>query len=1477
MPGMPINISPDLARNPGLAMDALRSGNQQTADVLAHVNKTVQSVDAVNDHMQSEQSNGFWDTVLNKTGEGIWKGLDFLGKPLQEVQKNYKFLHYTWTEHGPLEGFVATLGIAGGAVLGSFGGPLGTVIGADVAGYAERKIFGNLDRWKDSAKAAEDPNYVISAGRDFSNAASQIADVLGADGIAAELKKTDTGKGKIVSGSADLVADVVFDPINIIGRFKYLMQGGKYLTTAKISDDVLETQLKYPLLKSIDGAKSWLEARSLRVFTPEQIDAVRAGGVLNSTSRLYNRALEDIANTIKEAKPTVTKLSDGTIKKVSAAASVAGEIAVKYPELGSAAAGRIAQLKNIDEIHDFFKTSLYFGELKGTLAGAAMLPTRSLLKTKISDLQTVEKLRNADNIFSSVYKTFSGYMPYSVSKLGELSLQKFTWDSPDASNAVYRTARFIMPDSAAKEWAGQYALAIADKNIKTAKAVYTTMLGEVFKKAGLPDDHILITNLRNDLEDIVNPNHFKEAYGSGLKKGIDVSIAQTESGPRPLALDVSQAGTEFTFPNFMALKSEMRKLGTLSKVYGPIDEFAHRVYTAGIFKPLALATLGFGLRVSASELLPTFARFGTFKTFQAAIAKSAAKLNYKLDSGEGFHILGATLSALGSLGTGMPATAANTMWPAFREATRRGLVSAAKMTAPEQFELANKLIIANEAHILREAVSTGNGNTASTAYELQNLAHNFMQKQYKRVAGKQYTTFSPGSKDYLGRLHNILFKAKTEPSKVALSQDIQELTISGENPFKVVNGKIVVNPAIEKELINRERARIEQALLGNNPEYERERQLLARYDVQAPVDFAADRVDNFLGLIAGQNGTYRKDFVDAMASKKGVDLETLQKIDTRELPLEIAGPETISYMGGAETMLQKLINVGFKRFVDPIINNLSREPMYLMHVADEYSSMKYLLGKGLEEDQLLRIAQQRAVNAMIPQIHNTALRSQFSQLARNFLPFYFAQEQAMKRTYRLAKETGFGGPIFSRGLRMYQAAEHILNDPAFVKTDDTGNRYITLPVVGMVGETIQNGLGKSGLVNLVTELPVSAQGNLVSLKTVLPEMQLPGVTPFVSFAGNIIDTIWPQSGSYVEKVIGPFSYQKGIIDTFTPATWMKSVFSALTPDQQNKALSNAVFGAMMSAYYHGQVPDANAGVTERQDFADRIVTNARSILFMKAALNLISPLAPRVSQEDLGLRDDYYKMLKEKGNHADALLEFLGKYGETAIGYTVSANETAVPGAYLPYTQQAIDFVSNNQELIKKYKDAPVFLIPQEDGSGDKQVISNIYLKQNLKIRKSPREFLDTLYITMGDHLIRGPRQEHTQIVNEAKAIGDTVGLQAEMSRWNDFMKGMETMHPTWYNDYMSPESKNNAQRILDQLQAMFAAGDAPAGKQTDLVAALLKDYNTHLQRVNENQMLGIADMTKMEKQNWETYLVNLRESNPRLSSIINSIFLKLG
>ena len=1517
-------VTPDLARNPGLAADAYNSKQPELfAPVLSYANKGIAVQDAINDHAEGNGTQTFWEKFGSKT----INGLSWLGKPLKEIQRSYKFTHSVYTDHGFLEGFAVTLGVIGGGVGGFFlAGPQGAILGADAAAIGLRKLS-TVGPWeqtyKDSYTKSEDENYRVSPGRDFSNAVSQAAKIVGAEGVAKQFATTNKSSGKvgpvefklgskgsIASGSIDLAFDLTTDPIMVLGRFAQLMKTGKLVGLDKVG----KIEMTYPIMETVPGVKNFIISRTRKPLTPNQLDELRTGSgvtvkgtdVLNAGSRIYARALEDIAQ------------------------STAGEIARKYPELGTVAAGRLGAIKTADGVHDFFKTSLYFGELEGTLAGQAMLPTRTLLRATLGDTKVVDVLRNAavsryivdatgNRILnpkynplsvkqraSTVYKTFSGYMPYSVDpNTQKLSLTKFKWNAPDASLNIYYMGRVGMGDKAAKEMAGKYAEAVAVNDLALARDIKNQTIFDTFKALGLPDDNAFVTKVYNDINKISQPLVGTQVYGTDA---LGNALGQyTANGVNKIGGLVShQAQDVFDFPDFFAIKKAMRDAGQYSKFVGKLDEFVANAYTNKIFKPLALATMGFGLRVAAAEMIPTFARYGVINTFKAKLAASAAKANYDLAPKEASNVFSAAMVGLGAH-MGIAPDVMRAGFPAFQEAKRRGLNLAAKMLPEEQIDLATRLILANDGHLLSEAVQTGHGYDASTSYQMNQSAHYYYQIQKNSPMFSdlpEWTTYTADNIHYPVRLAANLNKAAKEPAYKNIAQDIVNEVKATSNNIKKQGELAKVNPKIATEdffttqefqdfratLVNKEYVRMLAAVQGKYKGYNEEMKTLTRWlDAVSSGDlrtFAQDRVDATLGMVMGKDGTYLETFADNIAKGQSVDFEELVKMNRqnqRSMPAAVAGPMLQPYVPSKNPLVY-ITNLGFKKVIDPIVNGLAREPLYVMHVAEAYSRMTPRITSGmLTEDQALRIAQTQASLGMLPQIHNTALRNQFSQIARNFLPFYFAQEQALKRAFRTLKDTSIASPVFSRGMRFYQLAEHTLSEPGFVQQDENGNKYMYLPGVGAFGEAVQGALG-AYFMPMVPGLPITGKGSLVSLKSVLPELQMPGVSPVFAIAANRIANWFPSTSDIIQGTIGDISYQRGVVDTLVPATWAKTALAALSPVDLTGQLGNATLTAMSAAYFYNQLPPENASDPEKEEFIDRIKNNARSILLIKTFLNLTSPLAPQVSQEDAGFRDEFWKLVKQKGNFPDALMEFMGTHGSRATSYTVAKTESNVAGAKYPYIQETVDFINANHDKFfpKNYngKDSVAqgmyFLIPQNNIKNESDLnVYNELMRQHLRSRRTPQEFLKQLYISQGDALMSSKIKEH--VANLEKYSFDPYLKRQETQRWAGVMETMKNFHPTWYSNYTSSERRTQAQNSYNQLVKIFSDPNPPQHEQAKLVKGLMDEYQKHKSLMSQYKMLSLQGIvSQSEQQNWDDRLTILSVKEPRLKSVIDSVFKKL-
>lgn len=1534
-------ITPDLARTPALAYDASKSQNPAiVAPLLSYANKGVAVQNAITDHAESYGTKSFWAKVASPA----ITGLEWLGKGIKEIQRDYKFTHAVYTDHGFMQGFAVTLGIIGGGIGGGLlAGPAGAIVGADLAATGLRKLS-TVPLWKDtysdSYAKSEDENYKVSPGRDFSNAASKAFEAIGSKGLAKDFKDTNKGIGKLTSGIGDLTFDIVADPVMVLGRFNQLMKAGKLLKEGTL-------EMKYPIMDTVPGVKNFIISHTKSMINSEQIDAVRAGGVFNSVSRTYNRALSDIANTIKNAVPDAAK-------KASASAVAAGELASKYPTLGVKTVGRMAleKLDTPDKVHEFLKTSLYFGEIDRNIAGQAILPSRTLLRATLGGktvAETAQKaflsglskipgvtsemvsaiangaetvvglpsdaidyLRNSPKFPGKIYKTFSGYMPYSVDpRTGELSLTRFRWDAPDAATFIYRIGRFGMGDRAAKIMAGKYSEAVAIGSVGLARAIKNQTLLETFKALGLPDDAPLVKLIQDEINKIDIPITSTQVYGV-RPDGSIISSYMTNEGPKVGGIVSGQAQDMFTIPDFFEVKKAMVDAGLHNKYLGGLNEWTAKLYTNKIFKPLALATAGFGLRIAASELIPTFARYGVINTFKARLASSVAKERASVIPDEVNNIFAATMTALG-LHLGIAPDVMKAGFPAFKEAKRRGLEFAAKMLPAEQIDLATRLVIANQSHLMSEAVTTGHGYDADVRYQMSQASHYYIQMQKDSPAWREkqeWTTYNPSDIHYVPRYATNLNKAGKEIAYRNISKDLLDQVALNEKAIVKIGQVAKVNPNVvtpefyntdefqnlREVLVNKEYSRMLDAVNGKYKGYDKEMKVIDRWihSVSSGTlrDFATDRVDSTLGMLFGRNGTFHKDFAEAIANEQKVDFDRIIELynsDRNSLPASVAGPSLVPYTPPKSSLVSTITNLGFKKVIDPIVNWLAREPLYVMHVADAYGRMLPQIKNGiLTEDQALRLAQTQGSLSMLPQIHNTALRNQFAQMARNILPFYFAQEQALRRAFATLKDTSIASPAFSRGLQFYQLVEHALSDPTFVQEDENGNKYISFWGTGAFGE-LASGTLKLFNMEVISGLPISAKGSLVSLKSVLPELQMPGVSPLFSVFANIIGDLFPETKGVVKTVVGNLSYQKGVLDSLIPATWAKTLLAAGTDIKEGISFDitgqygNALFTALATAYYYNQVPDEAAPAAEKQAFIDRIKNNARSALLVKTFLNLVSPLAPKVEISDPGIREEFWKLVKQKGDIGSALIEYMGNHGTRAVSYTIAKTVSNAAGAKYPYIQQTIDFINEHHDKFFTPQGQPsvsagwFFLIPQDNPKNESdRAVYNELFNMHLRSRKTPEQLLNSFYIAQGDAIMDPLITQH--IANMKKYEFDPYMKKLEQDSWSAQMKKMQTFHPVWYDSYTSGDARRQAQTTYNQLVSIFSSPNPPQHEQAKLVYGLMQKYQSYQAVMNQYDMLNLQGVASTaEKQSWQDYLYTLREKEPRLKPVIDSVFRKLG
>jgi hypothetical protein len=222
-----------------------------------------------------------------------------------------------------------------------------------------------------------------------------------------------------------------------------------------------------------------------------------------------------------------------------------------------------------------------------------------------------------------------------------------------------------------------------------------------------------------------------------------------------------------------------------------VDDFVAAAYTDKIFKPLAVMSLGFGVRDALSETLPGMFQHGTMNMLRGMVNGQAAKLGYKLDNAvdESHHVV-AVMSKLAG--------------------------GAAKLMGKSQDwqEDAAWLAMHNGGHIVTGAAAAGHQVAAFGTQNPLSQMEDILQEAGRRNVGRlgkeaghpayhgtgQYKLFSPTDNVFPDYWVSGLQKRALEPSVQAIAKDLKDAHAQGAD---------LTDEHVTGKLINNERQRIE--------------------------------------------------------------------------------------------------------------------------------------------------------------------------------------------------------------------------------------------------------------------------------------------------------------------------------------------------------------------------------------------------------------------------------------------------------------------------------------------------------------------------------------------------------------------------------------------------------------------------------------------------------------------------------------------
>ena len=1420
--------APELKQDPGTAVAVGAAGGTSVkAQSVAQAGK--RQANATAQDMVKPTGTSIFGTITGDIGSALGKVAHYANDGLSTVQHEYRYLHAVEATHGMTAAVMEGAGILAGAAAGTVLDPgEGTVLGAEAATYVEGQLA-----YKKLWQQTMNPNYkdphtgqLVSFGRDISS-------VFGLHG----------GAKTAISGALDGLGDMIADPLGLAG-------------------------------------KGLGEAHSLEGM----------GGVLG---KIYGGTATTAEN-VDQAYRTLPSIR----RAFSDIAGMSpGDIAVRYPQF-SGIANELGAAHSADEVRATFAdlagaSEMLDGQKLPTLAASRMVfrPLRDVVRNLPADAEgpvggflarhvvnnaVIGPRRWADRLEALPGATFDPEtMDLSGSQINPANTRGLT--------DIYRMMRYGGTDREARAVVDAYAAATPAQRIVIVKnGIFKTL----FSMAGVsgPEDgdyegvlsELVDGRTKAALEERLD-NHLSSAAMEGNQPERVFGTMVDGKTVRPViddegvsvqgAIRANQTGN-ISLPNITEARrmAQAIRSSRTSRVLAGADDFLYDRVTQGFFKPLVLMSGGYGLHISLAEAIPNFLRHGATASLQGLYDRALANLGYKADKDE-LHLLGQWLYSV---------------------AGRRALQNSTDA------QYLTEVYLANEGYKTTTGVAAGEITQGETQ-PVEKALGGFRQKMASGTKeGSQFSTF--GNED--SRIVN-LWQADLREA----ANDRWTRTAARTYLDNVGKSEEAATEAARQAVAEQLRAEPQDVLDSYIRSQYKSAHAPPGWD---PIDdwssaiVDAMKTDVHARGVDGATGKLHADLLTSVANGRTPDIGELDKIDPAERPLALKGRQVIPDGTGT---VQRIANFGFRKILNPMVNILSRNQEFAVEYVQARRVLQEQVDKGLmTEDQAMVRAESQATTHVMRFVHNLHDRTQWTATMRNWAPFYFAQEQAYRRMGRLlAEDPG--------AFRRYQLAIAGVGHLSATMQDGNGNNYIAFPGSGSIGKGVADMMGMHGvMVGNVT--PAAFGGSLSSANVIFPLSQgfSPDLGPVAMVPVSQLSTLLPELGkrypqfakatnvaaSALNYVEGNSSQSESTWEQLVPNAFAFRVIQAYMGD--DRAFNSSVMQAYQYLDYQQAeatdkwekdgkkgpapeiVPPQTASATVKQDFVNKVRNYFRALYIARAITGMVSPVSSDVEVTNFGFPQKLNDEITKAGSVSTGMSNFLLKYPNAvpwtvAQSYVPSNTDQTQPLNYsLSSSVPAEQWIDANQEKLNKYGPAFLWLMPQLKNAQYSPTVYNEQIAQGLRVKDTPQQFLNALYVAAGDDMYYDGLTVHEAAL--ASAGNNSTAVNAEYDNWDAWVTQLEKQYPVWAENFTSGTKQTNSQQAIQTLTTIFQKGDAPKDEQSSLVEQLIGQYQTAAAAYQQagTQSDYYSAQSKVAD-GWVSYLDGLSTSFPQLKPIIQSVF----
>jgi hypothetical protein len=635
------------------------------------------------------------------------------------------------------------------------------------------------------------------------------------------------------------------------------------------------------------------------------------------------------------------------------------------------------------------------------------------------------------------------------------------------------------------------------------------------------------------------------------------------------------------------------------------------------------------------------------------------------------------------------------------------------------------------------------------------------------------------------------------------------------------------------------------------------------------------------GLIEGTDAKLTEHALNKMARRDVAEMRSI-------LPNDVPHDDFLAYIR-ANVMKDSLAAPDFyklnARVIEehPILSQLSGDEWVTIQRAEK--NYQHILREAGDH------AAVAAINDMVPFIDSHEFKTQFAEYGRNFLPFWYAEENFMKRWARtLILE---GPAVIQKAQLTYMG----LKTAGVVRTDPTGRDWFVYPGSNLLQEAV----------NQIPGLPDLPVGVMFQSPT---DMMLPGINsrfgspqfgPLVSVPMDLFTVPFPELKNTERQILGDLAASKSALDQLVPAV-LANTFNAITADDGDQRYASAQLAAIAQLQAEGKGLPDNATPGQVDEFLRTVRNHARVIVFSQALGGWFAPgpvsqivtgdSAPTLGGLDAllgnGQIDDPSQVLSsmytelvrnlgiEEGTIEYLKLAPLTDVGEivaggNALAFTTSKN-ASISGAPLPATEQALTFFDQNANYMDEFPNAGPWLLPIDPNATtahsqyayDQQTISG------LRRRRTPEEFLTQIKFKEGSTRYFQMRSEYLTMVERARTDKDQARVSQLNNAWNSWATTYKAAHPVFAEQLEGSGARERRKKVIAEMRVIARDPNAPTPPHFDVLRQIITDFDQYLTMKQEFSLdpsaKGRLAVERLKGQ-WEDYMNQIVLTNPAVQS----------